>query len=499
MDIAEGTTFAGYRIERRLGADDLGVTYLAQHPRLPRRDALKVLSDEYADKPDFRARFLREAEVAARLQHPNVVAVRDCGAQDGRLWVAMQYMGGVDVDELIRRGRTELNVERAVRIVVEAARGLDEIHRAGLLHRDVRPGSILVAEQADGPERVLIADFGIARDVGDVTTVAGGGGMPGTVAYTAPEQINGAAVDDRADVYSLGCTLYHMLTGSVPFRRDSPGAVMHAHLNEPPPRPSRGNPSVPTAFDSVIAKAMAKQPQDRYPSCGALATAATAALLPASETMVVPAPASCGPDRRRLLLLGAVVVAIAVVAVTVSAVHRISRNEPATSAASGPSTSVDRAAAASAAAWSPHAVVFEAFSDLLPATPLGIGYRELHDCKFLDQQGNPISFDTRAPIDRLNCTGDQDPMEQIILTCNTDRSAMKPVGPQERPEGAERWTRPSGAGELHWGNYTSRLGGALGELEVSFESPNRNFCRLRVIGAQSGADLRTRWWLDAPL
>ncbi|MEU0502569.1 serine/threonine-protein kinase [Nocardia sp. NPDC005998] len=499
MDVAEGTTFAGYRIERRLGADDLGATYLAQHPRLPRRDALKILSDGYADKSDFRTRFLREAEVAARLQHPNVVAIRDCGDQDGRLWIATQYVDGVDVGELIRRGRTELNVERAVRIIAEAARGLDEIHRAGLLHRDVQPGSIRVAAQADGPERVLIADFGIARDVGDVTTVAGGGGLPGAVAYAAPEQINGAAVDDRADVYSLGCTLYHMLTGSVPFQRDSPGAVMHAHLNEPPPRASRGNPSVPAAFDAVIAKAMAKRPEDRYPSCGALATAATAALLPALDTTVVaPAPASRGPDRRRLLL-GAVVVAIAVVAVVVSTVHRIGRDQPVTSAASGPSTSVDRATAASAAAWSPHATVFAAFSDLLPATPLGVGYRELHDCKFLDQQGVPMSFDARVPIDRLNCTGDQDPMEQVILTCNTDRSVMQPAAPQERPEGAERWTRPSGSGELHWGNYTNRLGGSLGELEVSFEGPNRNFCRMRVIGAASGADLRTRWWLDAPL
>ncbi|MGW4772250.1 serine/threonine-protein kinase [Nocardia sp. NPDC004278] len=498
MDIAGGTTFAGYRIERRLGADDMGTTYLAQHPRLPRRDALKILSDDYAAEPDFRARFLREAEVAGRLQHPNVAAVRDCGEQDGRLWIAMQYVGGVDVGELIRRGRTELNVERAVHIVVEAARGLDEIHRAGLLHGDVRPGSILVAEQEDGPERVLVADVGIARAVGDVTTVAGGGGMPGTVAYAAPEQISGDAVDDRADVYSLGCTLYHMLTGSVPFPRDSPGAVMHAHLNDPPPRPSRRNPSVPTAFDAVIAKAMAKQPPDRYPSCGALATAATAALLPESDpTAVAPAPASRGRDRR--LLLGATVLAIALVAVVVSAVHRIGRDTSATTAAPGPTTSVDRAAAASAAAWSPHATVFAAFSDLLPATPLGVGYRELHDCKFLDQQGNPMSFDARVPIDRLNCTGDQDPMEQVILTCNTDRSVMPAAAAQERSEGAERWSRPSGSGELHWGNYTNRLGGVLGELEVSFDSPNRNFCRMRVIGDRSGADLRTRWWLDAPL
>lgn len=145
MDVVDGAVFAGYRIERRLGAGGMGTVFLVQHPRLPRRDALKILADSHLDDPEFRARFLREAEIAAWLQHPNLVAVRDRGEQDGRLWITMQYVDGVDVAELIRRGQAGLDPARAVRIVTEAARGLDEIHRAGLLHRDVKPANILVA------------------------------------------------------------------------------------------------------------------------------------------------------------------------------------------------------------------------------------------------------------------------------------------------------------------------------------------------------------------
>jgi len=499
VDVVEGTLFAGYRIERRLSGDSLGTVYLAQHPRLPRKDALKILSDAHAHDADFRARFLREAEVAGRVQHPNVLAVRDCGAQDGRLWIAMQYVDGVDVGGLIRRGRSVLDTERAVWIVGEAARGLDEIHRAALLHRDIKPDSIIVAEQQAAPDRVFVADFGIARAADDATTLAGGGGMPTTVAYAAPEQISGDAVDDRADVYSLGCTLYHMLTGSVPFSRDSPGAVMYAHLNEPPPQPSRANPLVPTAFDAVIAKAMAKNRGERYPSCGALATAAKAALLPTPQPAVVASAAGPNKRRRRGPLLGAVAVVIALVAVLVSAIHRVGRDDP---AATGPATSTDRAAAASAAAWSPHAAVFEAFSRLLPATPLGIGYRELNNCRFTDYRGDPISFDATGPLDRLECVGDQDPMELVSFTCNTTR---EPIGAAprseqvERLEGEERWTKPSGVGMLRWGTFTNLHGQSIGELEVSFESSNRNHCRMHVVGGSSGADLRARWWVDAPL
>jgi serine/threonine protein kinase len=291
VEIAEGMDFAGYRIERRLGVGGMGAVYLVQHPRLPRKDALKVLADSHHDDPEFRARFLREAEIAARLQHPNLVAVRDRGEFDGRLWLTMQYVDGVDGAQLIRRGPQALPPQRAVYLIGEAARGLDEIHRAGLLHRDVKPANILIAEQPGEPDRVLVTDFGIARPADDSTTLGDPGGLTASLAYAAPEQIRGEVLDQRADVYALGCTLFHLLTGSVPFQRDTPGAVMFAHLNEPPPRPAQIDARLPAGFDEVIATALAKDPARRYPSCGALAEAAHRALTDAeAETVRLTAP-----------------------------------------------------------------------------------------------------------------------------------------------------------------------------------------------------------------
>ncbi|MFD0362863.1 serine/threonine-protein kinase [Nocardia sp. GCM10030253] len=498
MDFAEGTVFAGYRIERRLGGDGMGTVFLAQHPRLPRKDALKVLSDVHSGDARFRAAFLREAEAAARLQHPNLVAVRDRGEQDGLLWIAMQYVDGVDVAELMRRDSEGLDVARAVHIIGEAARGLDEIHRAGLLHRDLKPASILVAAQSDGPDRVLVTGFGIARSADDSTTLAAGG-TTATLAYAAPEQISGDPTDDRADVYGLGCTLYQMLTGSVPYPRDSPGAVMFAQLNEPPPRPSLENSKVPAGFDAVIAKALAKDPADRYPSCGALGAAAAAALHGVYAVAAAPKSGAVHPARCRGPLLGAAAVVISLVMVVVSVLLNMDRGERSGTASAVPATTAPDPSAVSSARWGNHAFVVEALRELLPATPLGIGYRELNSCRPVDSRGKPIPFGAATRVERLSCIGDQDPMEALDIECNTDRSPIGPGPAVERIEGEERWTRPSGAGRLQWGNFTNIYGDVLGELEVSFENPNRNFCRLRVVGAESGAQLRTKWWADAPL
>ncbi|MFF0542998.1 protein kinase [Nocardia thailandica] len=270
-ELTPGTDFAGYRIERTLGHGGMGTVYLAWHPRLPRRDALKVLPDNAGAAEEFRARFLREAELAARLDHPNIVAVHDRGARDGRLWIAMEYVPGSDAARLLRAGPPD--PDRAVHIVGEAARGLDEAHRHGLLHRDVKPANILVEPQDDAPDRVLIADFGLARAAGDGTALTEIGAVLGTLAYTAPELLTERRADHRADVYSLGCTLFQLLTGTTPFPRESVAAVMHAHLFAPPPRPSELRPGLPAAIDAVIARALAKDPDARYSSCGALAAA----------------------------------------------------------------------------------------------------------------------------------------------------------------------------------------------------------------------------------
>lgn len=243
MPLRAGEVFADYRIVRQLGAGGMGSVYLARHPRLPRQDALKVLTEGASVDREFRARFIREAELASRLAHPNIVAIHDRGVFEDVLWIAMQFVEGGDVAQLVRQGPLALPPERTVHIIGEAARGLDAAHAAGLLHRDVKPANILVAPRPGAPDRVLVTDFGIARAAGESTVLTAAGEVLATVAYAAPEQISGSgAMDQRVDVYALGGTLYHMLTGTAPFARTTPTAVMHAHLVEPPPRPSAVNP-----------------------------------------------------------------------------------------------------------------------------------------------------------------------------------------------------------------------------------------------------------------
>ncbi|MGW4772247.1 serine/threonine-protein kinase [Nocardia sp. NPDC004278] len=489
MDVVEGAVFAGYQIERRLGAGGMGTVFLVQHPRLPRKDALKILADVHAGDPEFRARFLREAEIAARLQHPNLVAVRDRGEQDGRLWIAMQYVDGVDVAQLIKMNA--LPIERAVRIFGEAARGLDEIHQAGLLHRDVKPANILVAAQPDGSDRVLVTDFGIARAADDSTTLASGG-TTATLAYAPPEQISGDPMDHRGDVYALGCTLYHMLTGSVPFPRDSPGAVMYAHLNDPPPRPSLGNPSVPPAFDAVIAKAMAKQPDERFSSCAAFAAAARAALVGGALT-------GSGPDaartKRRDRLLAAGLLVVVVVASAISTVlwtGGAPASMPPPSTTAGPPN-------VNTAEWGAYAYMAQAFPELLPPSPLATGYKDVGGCIPLDKEGHAASFDAPAVVGEVFCIGDGDPARTMTVKCNANRSAIFPDRFFARIEGDERWVRSSGTGHVNWGSDIEIDGKIRGQLEVYFDDPGRNFCTVQVDGAASGTELHDRWWPDAPL
>jgi serine/threonine protein kinase len=279
VGLSPGSVFAGYLIERRLGVGGMGAVYAARHPRLPRLVALKVLNENLCTDPEFRARFEREAELAARVDHPNVVSVYDRGVEGEQLWIAMQYVDGVDVHQLIKRSRSGLTPRRAVFILTEAAKGLDGAHRRGLLHRDVKPANILVAEDLVEGDHVLVTDFGIARAVDQTSALTNAGSIPATLPYASPEQIAGREVDHHSDIYSLGCTLYMMLTGSLPFPRDSQIAVMHAHLADPPPQVTLANPSLPTEMDEVIARAMAKQPELRYGSCRELASAAQVALL----------------------------------------------------------------------------------------------------------------------------------------------------------------------------------------------------------------------------
>ena len=270
-----GTVVSGYRIESVLGSGGMGTVYLAEDPVLPRRVALKVLSAELSADPAFRARFQREADLAATLDHPNVVTVYSRGeSESGQLWIAMQYVAGSDAQQECEAGR--MSPTRAVRIVGEVAKALDFAHKRDLVHRDVKPANFLLTE---GDERILLADFGIARSLDDAAGLTGTGTVMATVAYAAPETLSGGDVDGRADVYALGCSLYRMLTGQTPYA-GSGGvpAVLAAHLYAPPPKVTDVAPGLPAAWDAVIATAMAKEPDGRYPTAGSLAAAASAVL-----------------------------------------------------------------------------------------------------------------------------------------------------------------------------------------------------------------------------
>jgi eukaryotic-like serine/threonine-protein kinase len=282
MPLAVGTVVAGYRIEGVLGSGGMGTVYLARHPTLPRSDALKILSTELSLDEEFRARFIREADLAATLNHPNVVRVFNRGeTEDGQLWIAMEYVDGTAANDVPTANMTPA---RIVRIITDVARALDYAHSRRVLHRDIKPGNFLISAPGTPDERVLLADFGIARALDDATALTATGSMVFTAAYAAPEAIEGESVDHRADIYSLGCSLFRLLPGRTPYAETgSLPAMLMAHMMRPVPRPSDAAPGLPPAIDEVIARAMAKDPADRFGTAGELA-GHSATPAPAADT-----------------------------------------------------------------------------------------------------------------------------------------------------------------------------------------------------------------------
>src|SRR5947209_13498601 len=274
--VRKGTVIAGFRVDSLIGEGAMGAVYLAEQVGTGRRIALKLLAPELARDERFRQRFVRESRVASSLDHPHTVATVAAGEHEGLLFLAMAYVDGVDLRELLRReGRLE--PQRAVVLIAQVADALDAAHAAGLVHRDVKPGNILIAATPEG-EDAYVCDFGLARHVSSVSSLTGERGFVGTIDYVPPEQIEGGTIDGRADVYSLGCVLYECLAGARPFARESELSVVFSHLNEPPPRLSDLRPELPDAFDGVFATALAKAPEERYSTCGELAKAARSAL-----------------------------------------------------------------------------------------------------------------------------------------------------------------------------------------------------------------------------
>ncbi|GAA1093175.1 serine/threonine-protein kinase [Tsukamurella spumae] len=258
---------AGYRVVRKLGGGGMGEVYLVQHPRLPRQDALKLLHTSVSSNPQYKARFEREAYVLAQLNHRNIIHLYDRGEVDGRLWITMEYVAGPDTAQMLAQ-RGPMPLPLAIDIADGAGAALDYAYRqARITHRDVKPANILVAFDADGAPQVKLADFGIAKAAGEAVGVTSTGITVGTMSYMSPEAFDNKNLDNRADLYSLGCTVFELLTGAPPFPGDSPAAVIAAHLNQPAPKITTRNTALPSHLDAVFRKALAKRPEDRYATC----------------------------------------------------------------------------------------------------------------------------------------------------------------------------------------------------------------------------------------
>jgi YVTN family beta-propeller protein len=271
-EVQIGAEFLGYRIGEQIGQGGMGIVYRAYDLRLKRTVALKLVMPELELDERFRERFARETELVMSLEHPNVVPIHDAGDVAGRLYLAMRLVAGTDLRKLLR-AQGALEPWRALAICRQVANALDAAHAKGLVHRDVKPSNILL----DEAEHVYLADFGLTGRLEEKGVQEGEGRSLGTPAYLAPEQIEGRRVDGRADVYSLGCVLFECLTGEAPFVRGSRLAVAWAHLEEDPPRARERTPGLPAAVDGVLRGAMAKSPDERYQTCGALIEAAEAA------------------------------------------------------------------------------------------------------------------------------------------------------------------------------------------------------------------------------
>jgi ABC-type transport system substrate-binding protein/tRNA A-37 threonylcarbamoyl transferase component Bud32 len=327
VDGPTGCVIGGFRVGDLVARGAMGAVYIAEDAK-GERVALKLLSPELAHDERFRQRFLRESRLAAALDHPKVVKTIASGRDGGVLYLAMAYVDGVDLRELLRR-EGKLEPERVVGLVRQVAEALDAAHAGGLIHRDVKPGNVLVASGPEG-EQAYVCDFGLARHVSSVGSLTGDRGFVGTVDYVAPEQIRGAAVDGRADVYALGCVLFECLAGERPFERESELAVVFAHLNEPPPRLTELQLELPAAWDSVVARALAKEPDARYPTCGALAVAATHALR-----------GRAAPSRRSRWPMAAAAAALAVAAAAIGTVLAVRGGSPTAKLAAEPPLVLD--------------------------------------------------------------------------------------------------------------------------------------------------------------
>lgn len=329
IPLTDGQIFAGYTIVRLLGVGGMGEVYLAQHPRLPRRDALKVLGTAVSHDEEYRQRFNLEAEMVSTLRHPHIVTIYDRGEYDGRLWIAMEFIDGIDAARLLSRHPEGVPPAEVVRIVSAVADALDYAHGRRLLHRDIKPANILLGLPESGDDRIMLVDFGVARQIGRVSTLTGADMTVGTVSYAAPEQLKGEEIDGRADQYALASTAYHLLTGAAPFAFSNPTVVISHHLSSEPPAIGERRPEL-GRFGPVFTRALAKDPADRFERCRDFALAmrwAAGAEHGAAPRHRLPEPTS----RRRWLLAGVGALLVAGLAVSAALVlgHQRGRRDTA--------------------------------------------------------------------------------------------------------------------------------------------------------------------------
>jgi serine/threonine-protein kinase len=282
----EGHTEArigAYALGEMIGRGGMGVVYRATHVHLRREVALKLLAPELSGNAEFRRRFLRESQLAASLDHPNIITVYDAGDHNGTLYIAMRYVDGVNLAELLRK-QGQLDPAASLSLLDQVAAALDAAHERGLIHRDVKPANIMIASG-----RCYLTDFGLTKQASTTggSSLTKTGALLGTLQYVAPEQIEGRQVTAGTDVYALGCVLYECLTGAPPFTRESEVALLYAHLNDPPPRATELRPELSAGIDDVVAKALAKSAEERYRRCGELLAAAGAVL--AAKAPITPA------------------------------------------------------------------------------------------------------------------------------------------------------------------------------------------------------------------
>jgi serine/threonine protein kinase len=294
--ISAGSRLAGYRLEQPIGRGGMAVVFRAVDERLGRAVALKVLAPELAADDAFRQRFIRESRAAAAVDDPHIIPVFQAGDASGVLFIAMRYVPGGDVRTLVQR-EGPMAAARAAAIISPVASALDTAHAAGLIHRDVKPANMLVDVRPDRPDHVYLSDFGLSK-TSMSSGLTGTGQFLGTVDYCAPEQIDGRAVDGRADQYALACTAFELLTGAPPFLGDRATATIWAHMSQPPPLLTARRPDLPLAANQVLVRAMAKTPELRYPTCHEFASALRDALALPPYQSGVGVPADPASSRR---------------------------------------------------------------------------------------------------------------------------------------------------------------------------------------------------------